>query len=136
MKRTALVRKTSLRPNSYAEAVERLRRKAPRTAQKPKPRATLGAGRKTKEWQAVWRELKPRFERAQIVHCELKFEDCTDRLYLTPAHSLKRRNITTSEQLREVIIACAHCHSVIEMKKECDMAQIVRDTISKRIHPI
>lgn len=59
-----------------------------------------------------------------------------DRMYLTPAHSKKRRNITTPEELREVIIGCVHCHSLIELMPEIQMTEIVRNTISNRIHPI
>ena len=137
MKRTVLKRKTSLRPNTYAEAVARLRAKAPGSRPATKPRATLSHGRKTKEWQAVWRQLKPRFERAGVIHCELRrSNDCTPNHFLTPAHSKKRRNITTPEELREVCIACCHCHQEIEMLPEAEMTAIVRDTISNRTHPV
>ncbi len=131
MKRTPLKRKTGLRPNTYAEAVARWRAKAPSKPQKPKVRA-LGHGRKTREWQAAWREIKPMLERRGITHCELRFEGCTNGMFLTPMHSLKRRNITTPEKLREVCLACQHCHAIGEMMKECDMEALVVRTIAAR----
>jgi hypothetical protein len=96
----------------------------------------LGAGRRTKEWQAAWRELKPRFERAGITHCEIGYEGCTPGLYLTPAHSLKRRNISTPEELREVVIACCSCHQRLEELGHGKMAAEVRRVIAARHTPI
>lgn len=130
----------SLRPNSFQEAVDRIkaqqRRRAARSPRAPKQR-TLGAGRKTKEWQAAWREMKPRFERAGVVFCELRRDpNCTPNHFLTPAHSRKRRNITTPEGLREIVIACVHCHQAIELLPEAEMEAIVQGVIAARLHPV
>lgn len=59
-----------------------------------------------------------------------------DRLYLTPAHALKRRHCVTVELLSEVIIACAPCHAEIEILPETEMAKIVRGIIDARPHPV
>ncbi len=125
----------SLRANSYEEAVARLRarrdKKAASSRLKPKGR-TLGAGRRTKEWQAAWREIKPMLERRGITHCELGLKGCTRGMFLTPMHSLKRRNITTPEKLREVCLACQHCHAIGELLPEREMEALVMRTIDAR----
>lgn len=61
-------------------------------------------------------------------------------MFLTPAHSRKRRNITTPEELREVAIACVSCHAAIEILPEAEMTRIVREIIARRFdietHPL
>lgn len=89
-------------------------------------------GKKGQEWAAAWRELKPKLERAGITRCELGMPGCTKGAFLTPMHSLKRRNITTPEKLREVIIACQNCHAIGELMKESEMEELVCSTIAKR----
>lgn len=131
VKRTPLKRKTSLRPNSYAEAVARMRKPCGRKAASS-PRKTLGEGRRTKEWRAAWRELKPRFERAGITRCEIRGPGCLGTQFLTPMHSLKRRNANTPELLREICIACVACHSAVELLHEPQMASLVRGVIAGR----
>lgn len=102
-----------------------------------KPRAALPKlGRSGKLWQAVWRGLKPRFEHAGITSCEVRGENCTGRMFLTPAHSLKRRNCVTVELLSEVVLACQSCHAAIEILKEAHMATVVRGIIDARLHPV
>lgn len=99
----------------------------------PKPRKALPAlGKRGKAWQAAWREIKPKLERAGITRCEV----CGTGSMLTPAHSLKRRNCTTPELLREVIIACVECHSELEILPERAMALRVREIIAARPIPV
>lgn len=97
-----------------------------------KKTALRRVGRKGAEWQAAWRELKPKLERAGVTRCEFRYEGCWNRNGLTPAHSLKRRNITTPEQLREVAIACFICHAKLELLHEPEMTKAVQQAIAAR----
>lgn len=91
------------------------------------------AGKKTKEWQAVWRhEVKPMLERAGITRCEFGYEGCWGGNGLTPAHSLKRRNITTPDQLKEVALACIVCHQLLDLMPEVLMTEKVKEAIANR----
>lgn len=102
----------------------------------PKRQQLPQIGKKGREWQAIWRRLKPRFERAGITRCEVRGEKCQGSQYLTPAHSLKRRNCVTAALLSEVVIACVNCHAEIEILKEADMCAKVRAIIDARPNPI
>lgn len=85
-----------------------------------------------KAWDSAWRQLKPQFERAGITFCEVGYSGCTRFSFLTPCHSLKRRNCTTPELLREIIIACQSCHAKLEIMPEFRMAFCVREIIAIR----
>lgn len=61
---------------------------------------------KTKEWDRVRKQLKIEFERRDIVRCER----CSGSFGLSFAHRLKRRFITTDEELRTVALLCQQCH--------------------------
>lgn len=74
--------------------------------------------------------------RAMATACELRLEGCLGRQFLTPMHSLKRRNCVTLELLSEVVIACVHCHRIGEAMKEADMAALVRGVIAARETPV
>lgn len=71
-------------------------------------------GKKTLAWEQAKRELKPRFQRAGITTCELHLKGCWHDNGLTFAHRVKRRFITTPEELRTVCVACLSCHQTIE----------------------
>jgi len=89
-------------------------------------------GKRGREWQAVWRRVKPELEHAGVTRCEFGFEGCTHGLFLTPAHSLKRRNCVTEELLAEVAIACQSCHEKLELMLESEMAKHVLAAIAAR----
>lgn len=76
----------------------------------------IKAGKKTLEWEKVRRtELIPQFEEWGITTCEIKIEGvCWNNNALGFAHTLKRRDITTPEQLRRVVLACNPCHDIVE----------------------
>lgn len=124
---STLTRKTPMKRGAWQRQDARQSPSAPRKA----PIRRLG--KKGQEWAAAWRELKPKFERAGITRCELGMQGCTPGEFLTPMHSLKRRNITTPEELREVIIACQNCHAIGELMKEPDMELLVQRTIANRV---
>lgn len=82
-------------------------------------------------------EIIPQFELWGIRYCELKFEDrCVTYMYLGFAHTKKRRNITTPEDLRRVVLACQPCHDIVEYHcKEytgMDMTEYLDGVIANR----
>lgn len=127
---STLTRKTLMKRGAW------LRQDARQGASKPRKAALPKLGKKGREWLAVWRELKPRFERAGITHCEVRYPGCTPSAFLTPAHGLKRRNCTTPALLREVVIACQSCHSFLEIMPEYRMQLRVREIIDARETPV
>lgn len=89
-------------------------------------------GNKTREWQHARRILKIAFEAAGITRCELMLdENCWHTSCLSWAHSKKRGDIVGNE-IYEVVLACAYCHTMIEGMPKDNMTQLVRDTIAKR----
>jgi hypothetical protein len=67
-----------------------------------------------------------------ITSCELKgrFAECTGNLFLSLAHSKKRRDIKTEADMREVILCCCSEHQVIEYLP--NMYNIVTEVIAHR----
>lgn len=91
------------------------------------------AGRKTKAWERVRRQLKCEFTARGIQACELRFEGCMVDDYLGFAHSKKRRYVVTDEDWREVVLACRTCHDRLDINMSHEeMARTVRDTIARR----
>ena len=88
------------------------------------------AGKKTVAWSETRAQLKPRFLIAGITTCELKYDGCWRDNALSFCHSRKRRNITTQEQLEEVILGCTPCHDRLEVNPE--MERIVKEIINAR----
>ena len=64
------------------------------------------------------------FEKSKTNTCEIMFEGCTGKLFLTNAHKHKRewyRPAAKQKLLyshKEVIRACQYCHDTIEVDKE------------------
>ena len=90
------------------------------------------AGKKTRKWNAARAKLKERFLKAGITTCELRLENCTPTNFLSWAHRLKRRNITTQEELETVLLLCENCHWSIEKLGETKMSEIVENVIKNR----
>lgn len=122
LRKSPLLRKTQLKgnPEKTAAWIQRTR--------KPLPKK----GKKMKKWEKTRDSLKDAFKRAGITTCELRFRYCWVDNALGFAHSKKRRNITTNEELQEVILACNTCHNRIERKPEAEMGAIVRGVINAR----
>lgn len=89
-------------------------------------------GKKTLAWDKVKRELKPQFERAGITTCELRRKQCTGNYFLTWAHRVKRRFITTDAELSTVVLACVNCHLEIEIMSHAAMKREVDSVIARR----
>jgi hypothetical protein len=88
-------------------------------------------GPKTREWQRVRAQLKPRFKRAGITRCEFRFEGCWRDNSLGFAHPRKRRNLRPGE-LEVVALACGPCHDKLELMPEPVMYLAVTSVITKR----
>lgn len=110
------------------------------------------------KWIDVKHEIRPKFIEAGIYNtCELygvpefleaidkqlgKKQNCTDFLFLTFAHSLRRRIIDRYDKekkarlLREVIRACQNCHGLLDSLDHDTTAKIVRNIRSNRLIPV
>lgn len=89
----------------------------------------IKAGKKTKEWAKVRKELKKDFETMGITTCELRVEGCWNNNALSFAHTLKRRNVT---DLKRVVLACVPCHQKVERMIEAQMEAYLENIIKKR----
>jgi hypothetical protein len=97
-------------------------------------------------WRHVREELRPKFIKAGITFCELRWHGCEGRAHLTFAHSLRRNDIDKYRKdgdleqyalkMREVIRACRSCHSKLDANKRPVTYEMVRDIINKRSRPI
>lgn len=85
-------------------------------------------GRKGKADAKNRRELKAEFDRRGIRNCE----HCGTGFGLTFAHSLKRKDIKTAEQMKECALLCLPEHMRIEQLPPAEMAKEVRAYIAKR----
>ena len=83
-------------------------------------------------WEQIRSELKKESEELGITYCELGYDGCWRTNELRFAHTLKRHNITTEEELREVFLACNSCHDKVEMLGEEKMCLILRQVIAAR----
>lgn len=73
------------------------------------------AGRRTNDWRAVWRWLKPRLEAAGRTTCEFGFipHDCVG--ILDPCHSKKRR-LMRGLDIYAVAVGCRNAHDILDLK--------------------
>lgn len=90
------------------------------------------AGKKTLHWEKTRKELKIRFERVGITTCEMRTIGCWIDNGLGFAHRLKRRNITTQDELERVALLCNSCHDKLEEGPEQRMADCIDVLIERR----
>lgn len=110
------------------------------------------------KWIDVKHEIRPKFIAAGIYNtCELynvpefleaieeqlgKEQKCTRYLFLTFAHSLRRRKIEKYDReikarlLREVIRACQNCHKLLDSLDHDTTTRIVRNVKNNRVRKI
>lgn len=120
-----------------------LRRKTPlraklwdrKTVKEPKKPA-FKRGPKTRKWDSDREKLKKEFHRAGITRCELNYDGCQRDNFLGFAHSKKRRNVVTTDDREEVILACQNCHDRIEKQTHVLMYNIVNLVIAERETPV
>lgn len=91
------------------------------------------SGKKTEQWREVRNDIRTKMLGMGIVRCELQWEGCLNNFTLGLAHSLRRRFITTNEELEEVILACVNCHEKLDYdhSKE-ETYEIVKKVIEGR----
>lgn len=117
--------------------------KQPKTA-KVKKRYYFKPGKKTLEWEAVKRKLKPAFYAAGITYCEVgrylyQFPEYMERMekhrhwfFLTWAHGDKRDNLVGNELTTLVAHSCLDCHNFIEAMPHEKMREIIEAVINCR----
>lgn len=85
---------------------------------------------KNQAWQNVKKYLHKWFEDNGITKCEIRYEGCFYNSHLTYAHRLKRRHITTEDELKTVVVACVHCHDIVE--RDPKMYNVITEIIKNR----
>lgn len=95
----------------------RLRRSAMRQSR----RRLNKVGPRTKNWRAVWRFLKPEFDKRGRTGCEFKFIPHVCWGPLDPAHS-KKRNKMKGNDIYMVALACRMIHNFMDY--ECTHEQM------------
>lgn len=83
-------------------------------------------------WIPLRAKAKVAFESAGVTTCEVRRPGCWRDNALGFCHSLKRRNIHTEEEKREVILGCNICHDALELLPEDVMYRTVREIILRR----
>lgn len=90
-------------------------------------------GRKTTEWKKVREEVVEFLKDINLPWtCEARLEGCTGELFLTLAHSKKRRNIESTEELKEVALLCQGCHSIVDAWKPEHTEKYIKMLIERR----
>lgn len=79
-------------------------------------------------WHNARRKLKIQFERMGVTRCEM----CQGTFALSFAHRLKRRFITTEEELMTVALLCQKDHERIEHSGHDEMFRRITEIISNR----
>jgi hypothetical protein len=95
-------------------------------------KARIRVGKVFSKWSEVRISVLQSLLDEGIQTCELELEDCTHGMFLTLAHSKKRRFIKSEEELAEVIVACSGCHDKIEAFSKEKMYATVLKTIASR----
>lgn len=74
--------------------------------------------------------LREKWRDVEIRRCE--FPGCTQGLFLTPAHSRKRREIENEQQYHEIAWLCEPHHLEVERLSHGDMEIVIREIIQRR----
>ncbi len=95
---------------------------------KPDAKPMNRRGKKSRKWDTVRAELKKEFEAMGVVTCEI----CGVDNYLSFAHRLKRRYVTTADELRYVALLCIQDHERIEHSGGQAMYDRITEIVEKR----
>ncbi len=90
--------------------------------------STLKPGKKTKGWEKTRKKLKERFLGMGVTRCER----CGSGFNLSFAHRVKRRFITTPEELETVALLCCICHDAVEGLSHEGMREEIQRVIDAR----
>lgn len=88
-------------------------------------------GPKTRDWEAIRRELVKQFAAWGVTRCEFMFAGCWRDNALGFSHLKKRRKLTR-EELYEVVLSCNPCHDKIENLPEAQKMSLHRRVIEIR----
>jgi len=99
------------------------------------------ANKELPDWDRIVRpKVTVEFEAVGIVSCELRFPTiCRFAFTAAFAHSKKRVDWYTLEDLEAVIVACSNCHGLIEhlgKRKVFTMEEIVERVRALRPRPV
>ena len=90
-------------------------------------------GKKSKEWSVARKEVLEYFESIGLPQvCEIKYDNCLGGMFLTLAHSKRRRKIEDDIELKEVIWGCSKCHEQLDSLPQDETERIVKKIIAKR----
>lgn len=89
---------------------------------------TFGRSKKVDAWSRLRAKLKIEFAEMNVTRCEI----CGTDDFLSFAHRLKRRFITTDEELRQVALLCIPCHEKLEYGDKQVMFDVISDLIQRR----
>lgn len=89
-------------------------------------------GKKGLQWSRIRAGLVRQFEAMGITKCEARLTGCWHDNALGFAHRLKRRHITTEEELSRVALVCNICHDKLERLSESQMSQEIDAIIARR----
>ncbi len=67
-----------------------------------------------------------------IMSCEIRMAGCWYNNALSFCHRMKRRRITTQEELEFCILACTPCHDGVEKLPADEMYRVVTELVEKR----
>jgi hypothetical protein len=128
------VKRGTLRRTAFKRKATKIARSLPDAPRKPglARTSTLGIGKKGLAWAETRSRLKIRFEAWGITECEANLAGCARDDYLGFMHRMKRRKITTQEELETVALACNFCHDKIEALSPEGMFEAVTKIIEAR----
>lgn len=121
MKKTRLVSNTKLQSKSRLKSNTKLKS----NGKKIKSKAVDA-------WAKLRTQIFIELAEQNINSCELRYENCAGSMFGSLAHSKKRRDIKTDDEMREVIWCCCPCHMQIEALPKEQMFVIVTETIKNR----
>lgn len=114
----------------------------PQKRQKKRKYSSLPrTGKKTNQWEACKKLLKPAFADVGITRCEITpvlanrgFDVSKIRswFFLTWAHGDKRDNLVGNELLSLVALCCVDAHNIIEKMPRSEMRSIVEEAMARR----
>lgn len=91
-------------------------------------------GKKGRQNIVANKRLDAFFIASGINYCELGLNGCNGTFGLTRAHLRKRKHLT-AEQLGDpqyAVLACLHCHQVVEALHPAKMEAIIQAAIDRR----
>lgn len=101
----------------------------PKSKNRVKPYKGFGRSKKVDAWSRLRAKLKIEFAEMNVTRCEM----CNADNFLSFAHRLKRRFITTDEELRQVALLCIPCHEKLEYGDKQVMFDKISEIIERRI---